>query len=332
MATMQTAPVLFAGGSGSVGRQTIARFRTQYPDAPVLIGGRNLKMAGELAESTGLARAVAIDLDEPRLGLDRDMAVGAVVMLVPDPALNGLRFAQDCGVPYTSIGSGLIEVASELALFAHRPCAPVVLASHWMAGAAVHLAAKAAQGFDQVRSIALGALVDDQDSVGPTALEDMERLHEAAPAALALEAGKRVWLTGDAVHREIETVDGRRLTGSAFSSFDVVSLQARTGAPNIRFDLVTAESSSRRCGGKAATEIMVEVEGDMAGRASHLRSTLVFDEGTAALTGASVVLLLDALLGLSGQVPPPPGLYMPELLWEPEGFLKALVEAGAVVQ
>lgn len=67
---MKTAPVLFAGGSGSVGRKAIAWFRKRYPDVPVLIGGRNLKTAGDLAQSTGLAHAVAIDLDQPRLGLD----------------------------------------------------------------------------------------------------------------------------------------------------------------------------------------------------------------------------------------------------------------------
>jgi len=329
---MKTAPILFAGGSGSVGRKTLAWFRTRHPDTPLLIGGRNLKTAGELADSTGSARAVGIDLDQPRLGLGQDITVGAVVMLVPDNGLNGLRLAQEQSVPYMSIGSGLIEVASELALFTHRPASsPVMLASHWMAGAAVLLAARAAQQFDRVRSIALGALVDDQDSVGPTALEDMERLHEAAPAAFALKDGKRVWLTGDDVHHEIETVDGRRLTGSAFSSFDVVSLQALTGAPDIRFDLVTAASSSRRKGGKAATEIMVELEGDIAGSPANRRSTLVFDDGTAALTGVSVVLLLEALLGLDGQAPTPPGLYMPELLARPGDFVTALVEAGAQV-
>lgn len=330
---MTTAPVLFAGGSGSVGRKTIAEFRRRYPDVPVLVGGRNLKAANEVAQAAGLAKAVAIDLDKPQLGLGDDVAVGAVVMLVPDNALLGLRFAQDRAVPYISIGGGLIEVASELALFTHRPnAAPIVIAAHWMAGAAVMLAAKAAQAFVRVRSIHMGALVDDQDSVGPTALEDMARLHEAAPAALALKDGKRIWLTEDAVNRDIETVDGRRLKGSAFSSFDVVSLQAATGAADIRFDLVTAASSSRRAGGGAATEIMVEIEGDAGGRATRSRSTLVFDEGTAALTGVSVVLALAALMGLDGKARTPAGLYMPELLWDADAFLAELVRAGAQIE
>ena len=330
---MTTAPILFAGGSGSVGRKTIADFRKRYPHVPVLVGGRNLKTAGEVAQAAGLAKAIAIDLDKPQLGLADDVAVGAVVMLVPDNALLGLRFAQDRAVPYVSIGGGLIEVASELALFMHRPnAAPIVIAAHWMAGAAVMLASKAAQAFDRVRSIHMGALVDDQDSVGPTALEDMARLHEAAPAAFALKDGKRIWLTGDAINRNIDTVDGRRLKGSAFSSFDVVSLQAATGAADIRFDLVTAESSSRRAGGGAATEIMVEIEGDADGRATRSRSTLVFDEGTAALTGVSVVLALSALLGLDGQAPTPAGLYMPELLWDANTYLAALIRAGAQIE
>lgn len=328
--SMTTAKVLFAGGSGVVGRTAIRWFRERHPNIPVLIGGRNLQAAGEVAQEAGTAEAVAIDLDQPRLGLGDDAAVAAVVMLAPEAGLKGMSYAQDLGVPYLNINAVVTESGPELALFAHRAtAAPVVLASHWMAGAATFLALSSAKGFESIQSIRLGAIVDEQDSVGPAALEDMERVHGAAPPALVFEGGRRVWLSGDAANGKIESVDGRSLDATAFSTFDTVSLHAATGAPDVRFDLVNGESSSRRRGGEAATEIVVEIEGEVDGRTKRSRSTLEFKYGTASLTGLSVVLSLASVLGLNDRSPARPGLYLPELLSDTKWFLDELRSAGA---
>ncbi|MBW4581722.1 MAG: hypothetical protein KME42_19295 [Tildeniella nuda ZEHNDER 1965/U140] len=324
--------VLFAGGSGFVGRTAVKWFRERHPDVPVLIGGRNLQAATEVAQAVGAAEAVAIDIDQPRLGLGDDVAVAAVVMLAPEAGLKGLSYAQDLGVPYLNINATITEIGPELALFAHRAtAAPVVLASHWMVGAAVFLALNSAKGFEIVQSIRLGAIVDEQDPVGPSAIEDMERVHEMAPAALAFEGGRRVWLSGNAAKGKVESVDGRSLDATAFSTFDTVSLHAATGAPNIRFDLVNGESSSRRRGGEAATEIVVEIEGDADGQTKHSRSMLEFKQGTASLTGLSVVLSLASVLGLNDRSPARPGLYLPELLSDAKWFLDELRSAGAII-
>ena len=330
--SMTTAQVLFAGGSGVVGRTAVRWFRERHPDIPVLVGGRNLQAAGEVAQEAGTAEAVAIDLDKPRLGLGDDIAVAAVVMLAPEAGLKGLSYAQDLGIPYLNINAAVTESGPELALFAHRAtAAPVVLASHWMAGAATFLALNSAQGFDIVQSIRLGAIVDEQDSVGPAALEDMERVHGAAPPALVFEGGRRVWLSGDAAKGKIKSVDGRSLDATAFSTFDIVSLHAATGAPDVRFDLVNGESSSRRRGCEAATEIVVETEGEVDGRTKRSRSMLEFKYGTASLTGLSVVLSLASVLGLNDRSPAHPGLYLPELLSDTKWFLDELRSAGATI-
>ena len=323
--------VLFAGGSGFVGRTAVRWFRQRHPSVQVLVGGRNLQAAGEVAQEVGNAEAVAIDLDKPHLGLGEDVTVAAVVMLAPEAGLKGLSYAQDLGVPYLNINAALTEIGPELALFAHHAtAAPVVLASHWMAGAATLLALNNAKGFESVRSIRLGAIVDEQDPVGPAAIEDMERVHGAAPAALVFEGGRRVWLSGDDAKGKFTSVDGRSLDATAFSTFDIASLHAATGAPDIRFDLVNGESSSRRRGGEAATEIVVEIEGDL-GRTQRSRSMLEFKYGTASLTGLSIVLLLSSVLGLSDRAPARPGLYLPELLSDPKWFLDELRSAGATV-
>jgi hypothetical protein len=325
-------PVLFAGGAGFVGRTAVRWFRQRYPSLQVLIGGRNLQAAGEVAQEVGKAEAVAIDLDQPHLGLKDDVAVAAVAMLAPEAGLKGLSYAQDLGVPYLNINSALTEIGPELAMFAHRAtAAPVVLASHWMAGAATFLALNSAKGFERVQSIRLGAIVDEKDPVGPAAIEDMIRVHGAAPAAMIFEGGRRVWLFGDAAKGKFASIDGRSLDATAFSTFDTASLHAATGATDVRFDLVNGESSSRRRGGEVATEIVVEIEGEADGRTKRSRSMLEFKYGTASLTGLSVVLSLASVLGLNDRSPAGPGLYLPELLSDPQWFLDELRSAGAII-
>ncbi|MBE9160213.1 NAD(P)-dependent oxidoreductase [Nodosilinea sp. LEGE 06152] len=324
--------VLFAGGSGFVGRNAVRWFRESHPSVRVLVGGRNLQSAGEVAQEVGTAEAVAIDLDKPHLGLGDDVTVAAVVMLAPEAGLKGLSYAQDLGIPYLNINAALTEIGPELAMFAHRAAAaPVVLASHWMAGAAVFLALNSVKGFEVIHSIQIGAILDENDPAGPASLEDMERVHGAAPSAMVFEGGRRVWLSGDAAKGKIESIDGRSLDATAFSTFDIASLHAATGAPNVRFDLVTDKSSSRHRGGEAATEIVVEIEGEVDGRTQRSRSMLEFKYGAASLTGLSVVLSLVSVLGLNDRAPARPGLYLPELLSDTEWFLNELRRAGATI-
>jgi hypothetical protein len=324
--------VLFVGGSGLVGRAALKWFRQMQPSVRVLVGGRNLQAAGEVAQEIGAAEVVAIDLDKPHLGLGNDVTLAAVVMLAPEAGLKGMSYAQDLGVPYLNINAAIAESGPELAMFAHRAtAAPIVLASHWMAGAAVLLALNSAKGFERVQSIKLGAIVDKKDPVGPAAIEDMERVHGAAPPALVFEGGRRVWLPSDAAKGKFTSIDGRSLDATAYSTFDTASLHAATGAPDVRFDLMNGESSSRRRGGEAATEIVGEIEGEADGRTKRSRSTLEFKYGTASLTGLSIVLCLVSVLGLNDRDPAIPGLYFPELLSDPKWFLDELRSAGATI-
>lgn len=110
-----------------------------------------------------------------------------------------------------------------------------------------------------------------------------------------------------------------------------MSVQAATGATDVRFDLVSGESSSSRRGGEAATEIVVEIEGEADGRTKRSRRALEFKHGTASLTGLGVVLCLASVLGLNDRSPARPGLYLPELLSDPKWFLDELRSAGATI-
>ncbi|KJH69352.1 hypothetical protein [Aliterella atlantica] len=87
---MTTAQVLFAAGSGFVGRTAVRWFRDQHPDIPVLVRGRNLQAASEVAQEVGAAEAVAIEFDQPHLGRGNDVTLTTAVMLAPEARLRGL--------------------------------------------------------------------------------------------------------------------------------------------------------------------------------------------------------------------------------------------------
>jgi hypothetical protein len=324
-----TGKILFVGGTGVVGEQMVRHFRKHNQDIPILIGGRNVDKAAALAQKVGLAEAVKVDTALPRLGLNVETEIGAVVMLVPDGGLHGLQYALDIERPYFSIGNWLVEVGAEMAHFIRRPnSSPVVLSSHWHCGPTTFLALASMKGLDVVHSIKVSSIVDDLDSTGPAAIEDMEF---GMSAAMAFSNGRRIWLTGSDAKRSIKTIDGRTLPGTAFAPYDIVSLQAASGAGEVRFDIASGISSSRLRGETIGTEVTLDIVGAIGGREIIRRSTLEFTNGQAVLTGLSAALSLTSVLGLAGSPACPPGLYFPEQLMETEYFLDALRQAGATI-
>jgi len=115
-----------------------------------------------------------------------------------------------------------------------------VLASHWY-GAPLFLALNSAKGFESIQSIRIGVVLDEKDPTGPASRHRADcfppRWHSR---------GRRVWLSGDSAKGKVETIDGRSLDATAYSPLDIIITAAATGASDIRFDLVTDESSSRR--------------------------------------------------------------------------------------
>src|SRR5690606_26247939 len=88
------------------------------------------------------------------------------------------------------------------------------------------------KNLDRVRSVKIGAIVDDHDAVGPVTLADMARGSDSG-GALAFEDGHRVWLSGASSQRVINAVDGREIDAMAFAPYDVVSLHALTGVADV---------------------------------------------------------------------------------------------------
>jgi hypothetical protein len=216
-----------------------------------------------------------------------------------DHALAGLRFAQARRLPHISISSGVFEIAPEIATYMHKPdAAPVVLGYEWLVGATTVPTLELAKAFGRVHEIVIGALVDEQDTGGPTVATDFEHLTRLMPAALTRRDGSYIWRAGEDARARFFAADGTEIEASGFSSIDVVGLATATGALNVQFNLATGVSSTRRRGGPMSTEIVIELAGeDHAGQPLRTRHAVVHSEGAAPLTGLGVAMILERLTG-----------------------------------
>lgn len=325
-------PVLVIGGSGFVGAHAARTLRRLHPDLPIAVGGRNLEKANAVASEIGNATAVAIDLVRRDLGQPSDAAYSAVVMFVYDDTLNALQYALANAVPYLSFSSSIHEIGPEIARFAHRPAAPVLLGSSWLAGTASIAAAHFAGGFRSVTAIDITALFDEQDLGGPAAEADFERL-TLLPNTQVLDKGRWHWMSAGEQGRTVRSVDGRQLPGQTYSPFDVFSLPATTGAGSVRFDFAFGETASRRRGEPFSTEFFVEIEGERKdGSKGRDRYEFLHPEGQAPVTALAVALAVERLLGLAGGSPVVPGLYFPEMLIDTDHAMRRFEEIGLRVE
>ncbi|MGO4728212.1 MULTISPECIES: hypothetical protein [unclassified Inquilinus] len=330
-------PVLIIGGSGIVGAQAAQALRRLQPELPITIGGRDLAKAEAVARAVGGADAAAIDLARPDLGQpdlgQPDRAFSAVVAFVKDAGLNSLRFAQARGVPHVSTSSGVFEIGPEVAQALHRPTAPVLLASHWLAGAALLPALHFAKTFRTVETIAIGALLDEEDMGGPAAYADYDRIVQATSRVQILQDGQWVWIPGDPAPGRYRSVDGTAMAAQPYSPMDVVSLAAATAARSVRLDLVLGQSASRRRGEPFSTEITIDLAGTLPdGSAGRTRHEIVHPAGQAPLTALGIAMAVERMLGLAGGAPPAPGLHLPELLIDPAAMVRRMAEFGARIR
>lgn len=324
-------PVLIIGGSGIVGSRTAHILRKLQPDLPIAIGGRDVEKANRVAQEVGNAVGLQIDLDREDLGLTPDASFGAVAIYLKDDTLNSMRYAQAAGIPYVSVSSGTFEIGPEVALFIHgAKNAPILLASQWLAGASVVPTLHYAADYETLDSIRIGAMLDEEDMGGPAAYTDYERITGAAPAALTLQNGKYIWVTGEEAKSVYRGVDGIEAPADAYSPLDIVSLGAATDARSVRLDLVVGMSAARREGQAVSTEIVLELEGwRKNGQRGRSRHEIVHPEGQAPLTALSVALSIERLLGLAGGPPVQGGLYLPEILLDPAYYVRRMEDFGA---
>ena len=324
----QPKPVLILGGTGQAGRDTAALLRRWYPDLPLTVAGRDLARAQRVADELGGASAVVIDLQRADLGLPSAEEHAAVVATLWDRELNGLHHAQQQGIPYLSISSGLVDIPFEVVAAAQGP-APVLLASHFCAGTATLAAVHVARELDRVDAVRVGAVLDEQDSGGPAGEADLERWAVATSAGLQRRDGVFTWTDGSSAGAQVAATDGVLVAGQAVPILDVPSIAAATGARDVRFDLAVGESAGRRQGGSPSAEILFEIDGvDGTGAPRRIVQYLVHRNGQRPLTALGIALGVERLLGLQGTAVAA-GIHTPESLIDPAHAIARLTEIGA---
>ncbi|HEV7305780.1 NAD(P)-dependent oxidoreductase [Ensifer sp.] len=324
-------PVLIIGGSGVVGTHAARIIRRLHPTLPIAVGGRDLAKAEAVALEIGGAIGVSVDLARADLGLGDEKRFSAVVIFLKDEKLSSMRYAQKHGIPYISLSSGTFEVGPEMAQYIHAPDkAAILLASHWLAGAAIFPILELAKGFEAIDTIRIGVLLDEEDMGGPAALADYNRITGLAPAALTVKEGRFHWAGGEDSKARYRSVDGVELDAVAYSPFDVMALSARTNAGDIRLDLAYSVSASRRRGEAFSTEITIDIAGrGKNGEPLRQRHEIVHPDGQAPLTALGVALAVERMLGLAGGEAPQPGLYLPEVVIDAAYYVQRMKEFGA---
>ncbi|WP_410787834.1 saccharopine dehydrogenase [Kribbella sp. C-35] len=322
--------VLMLGGSGQAGASTAAMLRQWHPDLPLTIAGRDLGRARRVADDLGTSAAVSVDLSRQGLGLPDGSRHSAVVATVWDKHLLGLQYAQDRGVPYVSISSGLSDIAPEVVAGGQRPtAAPVLVASHWAAGVVVHLARYAAREFDRVDTVEIGAVLDEMDAGGPASAADLERWADAASTAMIRQDGVFRWTADVAV--DVPAADGVVLPGQLAGILDVPSVAVATGAANVRFGFAMGVSSGRRAGGEPSHDIRIRLGGTGRSGAPLERTMhLVHPGGQRPVTAVGIALGLERLITRQGDLVAP-GIHMPEGLVDPEYAVRRLLGSGATL-
>ena len=324
-------PILLVGGSGMVGQLTARYLRAAHPDVPILISGRDLTKASQVAAEIGNAEAVTIDLAADDLGLG-DRPVSAVALFFTDATLSVMRFAQARGVPHIGISTALHAIGPEVASFIHKPNAnAVVLGTEWLVGAATVPALQLAKDFGRIDTIKIGALIDEQDTGGPEQGLDHDRAMASRPPALSRRDGQYIWQAGEEAGGNFQSADGTELEGFALSLVDVVGLGNETGALNVELNLAVGISSTRRRGEPLSTEIIIEMGGqDPAGKPLRTRHAVVYP-GQLLLTALGVAMLVERLIGLDGGPAISPGLYFPYQVLDHDTYLARFKQEGGQI-
>ncbi|WP_067462684.1 saccharopine dehydrogenase [Nocardia amamiensis] len=329
----QSKSVLIMGGSGQAGAGAATLLRRWYPALPLTIAGRDLDRAQRVADELGAAEAVTIDLKRSDLGLPPRDEYSAVVAALWDDRRHGLRFAQQRGLPYLSMSSGLVDIAPEVVAGAQRAnAAPILVASHYLAGLVVLATLDSAREFDRIDTIRIGALLDESDTGGPAGIADLQRWSAVTSAGLVRRDGVFTWVTGPDAQGDVSGLDGVVLPGQSIAILDVPSLALATGAQNVRFDFAVGESPGRRRGEPASMEVRIDLDGvGPAGAPLRTSRYLIHPAGQRPLTALGVALGVERLLGLRGEAVPP-GIHTPEALLDPAYAVERMVEIGTILQ
>lgn len=320
-----TPHILIAGGYGVVGAHIARHLRRDHPGVKLTLAGRAPDAGAALAAELD-ATTARLDVAAPGEGLAAIGPVDLIVAALHDPSDSLIAAAMGMGAGHIGI-TRTADTISPAAFAAARRATrrPVVPLGHWQAGILTMATMHAAAAFARVDRIALTAVYDMADPIGPLTAGDSEGF---SGRALLRENGAWIWAEGGTRPRRV-AIDGGETDAAPVGVLDLLSLAAVTNAPDIRFDLAIATSITGRSGHGASHDLYIDLQGDPAdGGARDRRLIVSAPAGQAHLTGLGVALAAERLLGLDGQAPPPPGFLPPENLLDPDTIVARLRRLG----
>lgn len=301
--------ILMVGGYGAVGREAAKTIRRLYPDVKLVIAGRDVTRAGNLAAELGGAVGVACDLATPGLGLAPGLAYRGVVVFAKDEHLHALDHAIAKGAAYIAISDYAVEIAPLVARSGgDARHIPILLLGHHLGSLVTMATLHHTRDIADVTDVRIGAIFDEADLGGTTAQADAARVARATPHPLIRHEGRWLWAEGPHLRGRITGSDGVVHEASALSLLDVASVAAVTKARSVRFDVAVREPSS-----KARHEVVIEVEGREGDNRTAIRRITIESDGFHTMaSGRAIAFALERLLGLDGRSAVPAGLWLPE--------------------
>ena len=320
-----TARVLIPGGYGIIGSTIARHIRRTGKDVELVLAGRTPEKGAALAQELGGASTAYLDVADA----DVLRSVGTVDLIVAalyDPANRLIDAALAHGIAHIGITTKAEDVAPIMcAALRSPPKRPIVLLGHCAAGVATIVAQKAAERFSRVDAIEVAALYDVRDPVGPMTAGDADSL---VSRALIREGGAWAWV-GPQRARSVRLSDERVMEGYPAGLLDAPSLAAITGAANVRLDLLQGDSLGTLGGGRASSDVTIDIEGVLkSGAPGTCRTVLSDPNGLAHLTGLGVLVATERVLGLDGQAPAAGGLHLPATLVSPDAAIARFEQFG----
>ncbi|KFC64457.1 hypothetical protein FF80_03080 [Devosia sp. LC5] len=320
--------ILMVGGYGAVGREAAKTIRRLYPDVKLVIAGRDVTRAAELAAELGGAEGVACDLTTPGLGLVPGLVYRGVVVFAKDEYLHALDHAITKGAAYVAISDYAVEIAPLTARSGgDGRHIPILLLGHHLGGLVTMATLHHTRDLAEITAVRIGAIFDEADLGGATAQADAARVARATPHPLIRYEGRWLWAEGPHLTRQFTGSGGVVHEGSALSLLDVASIAAVTKAQSVRFDVAIRETSP-----KARHEVVIEVEGRGGdNRTANRRIAIEGDGFHTMASGRAVAFALERLLGLDGRSATPSGLWLPENVLDAEHIVSRARTSGITI-
>lgn len=320
--------IIIAGGYGLVGSWVARHLKAAGHEIELVLGGRTPNNGAALAAELG-ANVARLDSEAAARDLSAIGSVDLVISAVQDPDDEILRAALRMGAAHIGIVRKLDNLGPTAIAAADLARRPALVMGHWQAGTMSCAALAAAEGFTDIDSIALAALFDPKDAIGPMTATDSGSFFTKA---LIRRDGRWDRIEQKENIRKVERGDLPAFHAQPMSVLDVAGLAAITQARNVRFDIGMGDSIGTAEGGAPSHDIYIDIAGTIAGGSYVKRRTILSNsKGQAHLTALGVLIGTERVLALDGRPALPPGLCFAEAVLDPGQALARLRAFGVSI-